>query len=153
MDKKRKRKPGEQAQRSINISEEDWAAFTADNKAQGIVTADVIGDLIRAHLAKTESATVALPKNAQAQLAAALRRQEQQFSFRVDARVQERLRDSVIPARLRKAAELVERIARRRGVMSKADYNRFRIAHHPDTYAHVSQEERNRLSQLWEELQ
>ena len=148
-----KRKPGEiQAQRSVNLSPEHWAAFVDYTRTQGVVTADAIGDLIKAYLAKTEIAPSALPKSAQAQLAAAMRRQEQQFNFLVDQRVQQRLRETAIPARIKEAAELVRKIERRRGVMSKADYNAFRKAIHPDTGPHISEEERNRLSQLWEEL-
>ena len=43
-------------------------------------------------------------------------------------------------------------ISQREGLLSKAKFNKIRMALHPDTYKNVSQEDRNRAAQTWEEL-
>jgi hypothetical protein len=130
------RQPGEeQRHASINIAPEVWDAFKAEAEAEGTSAAAKLGKLASADIL-APPAPADLAPSAQQKFDAALRAHkkalEVQFEQKVQAEVQKRVEELVIPHFQQKERDAERVIKARKSVMPRATYRKILAALHPD---------------------
>jgi hypothetical protein len=98
-----------------------------------------------------------LSLSAQQKIAIAIRqhqrRLDQDFETRVLRAIRQRLEETILPSYEKTAADHQEIIKARKGLMSKADYNKIMSCLHPDSRKSITDEKLVEAFQIWRKLE
>jgi hypothetical protein len=130
-------KPGEkQAQRSVNVRDDDWKRFKDKAEEEGKSAAAKLGELVLRDDLGLEVVRADLSMTAQEKLDAAIRQHKRKLDIEFEQRVlnecRERLNSMSLPHYAKQMQDMVRLITSRKGVMDKTTYNKIRFCLHPD---------------------